>query len=104
MLTVAASGVCQAQIRADAAQIHGEVLGDLACNRSISVTSAARIVGDLRAPDVSVEGGAEVDGTIDLLAPAPQQAPTLRVAVAVRGPSLQRPRPPARASSRTNPT
>lgn len=103
-LIVAAGAVCQARVHANAAQVLGELLGDLACNHSISVASGARVVGDLRAPDVSVDGNAEVDGTIDLLAPAPAPHAIVRAPVEVRGPSLRRPRPPARSSSPTNPT
>lgn len=100
-LMVAVDGVCEAQVRAGSARVFGQVLGNLTCGHSIVVASGARVVGDVRAPDVSVDDGAEIDGTIDLLAPAPEAHDTVRTPVRLRGPSLARPHPPTPSTSRT---
>ncbi|HTE51149.1 MAG TPA: polymer-forming cytoskeletal protein [Kofleriaceae bacterium] len=93
-LTVAAGATCRASVRARAARVAGEVIGDLVCSSSISVAAGGRVVGDMRAPEIEVDAAAEVDGRVDLLAPAPAAAAVRRVQVTTRGPGLRRPMPP----------
>jgi cytoskeletal protein CcmA (bactofilin family) len=93
-LTVAAGATCRASVRARAARVAGEVIGDVICSTAISVSAGGRVVGDLRAPDIDVDAAAEVDGRVDLLPPAPAPAPVKRVQVRARGPGLRRPSPP----------
>src|SRR5215475_14620423 len=57
-VTVAESGVVIAQIEATRAEIDGVVIGDVICVERISVSAGARVVGDLRAPDVAIAHGA----------------------------------------------
>jgi cytoskeletal protein CcmA (bactofilin family) len=95
-LRVVPNATCKAAIQARVADIRGEVIGDVVCTEAISVARGARVVGNLRAPDVSVDSGCEVDGKIDLLAPAPEEAPIRRVPVRTRGSALRRPQPPPR--------
>lgn len=93
-VTVAGGAVCRAAIRARAATIHGEVIGPVQCTESIAVTRGARIVGEVRAPEVSIDGGARVDGKVDLLAPDAEPANLQRLPATTRGPALRRPTPP----------
>lgn len=64
-VTVAESGVAVAQIQAARAEIEGVVIGDVLAAERIGVAAGARVVGDLRAPDVSLANGATVDGKVD---------------------------------------
>jgi cytoskeletal protein CcmA (bactofilin family) len=64
-VTVAESGVVIAQIDATRAEIDGVVIGDVVCAERINVSAGARVVGDLRAPDVTIASGAIVDGKVD---------------------------------------
>jgi cytoskeletal protein CcmA (bactofilin family) len=93
-LTVASGATCRASVRARSAHVSGEVIGDLVCSASISVGPGGRVVGDLRAPEIEVDAAGEVDGRVDLLAPAPASAPVRRVHVSARGPGVRRPSPP----------
>jgi cytoskeletal protein CcmA (bactofilin family) len=95
-LRVVAKATCMAAVHARFAEIHGEVIGDVVCSQAITVAAGARVVGNLRAPEVSVDAGCEVDGKIDLLPPAPDDAPIRRVPVRTRGSGLRRPLPPPR--------
>lgn len=97
---MAAKATCKASVQARVAEIYGEVIGDVVCTQAIAVASGARIVGNLRAPEVSVDSGCEVDGKIDLLAPAPGQAAIRRVPVRTRGTAPRRPKPPPREEQR----
>jgi len=97
---VAAKATCKASVQARIAEIYGEVIGDVVCTESILVASGARVVGNLRAPEVSVHSGCEVDGKIDLLEPAPGQASIRRVPVRTRGAVPRRPKPPPRDEQR----
>lgn len=73
-VVVAANATCRADIRARRAEIHGEVIGSVVCSEAVIVGAGARVVGDLRAPDIAVDPSAKVEGRVDLLAPAPEQA------------------------------
>jgi len=64
-VTIAEAGVAIAQIEATRAEIDGVVIGDVVCTERIHVASGARVVGDLRAPDVTIANGAIVDGKVD---------------------------------------
>jgi cytoskeletal protein CcmA (bactofilin family) len=88
-LTVAAGASCHAAIRARVALIRGEVIGGVVCSEAIDVGAGARVVGDLRAPDIAVDGAARVEGRVDLLAPAPRGSTSRRVPIAVRGPTAR---------------
>lgn len=93
-LTVAQGATCRAAVRARAATISGELMGDVICSAAIEVTAGGRVVGDLRAPEIEVDAAAFVDGRVDLLPPPAEQAPVHRAAVAARGPGVRRPSPP----------
>ncbi len=77
-VVVRPGAVCKAHIRARSATIQGEIIGSVVCTESILLAAGARVVGDLRAPDVSVSPEAQVDGRVDLLPPAPQENPIRR--------------------------
>jgi cytoskeletal protein CcmA (bactofilin family) len=93
-LAIEAGATCRATVRARRAVIRGELLGNIVCSEAIEVAAGGRVVGDLRAPDVLVDGAAEVDGRVDLLAPAPDGAGFERAPAKIRGPGLRRPSPP----------
>ena len=93
-LTVAQGATCRASVRARSAHVYGEVIGDLVCSAAIAIAAGGRVVGDLRAPEIEVDAAAEVDGRVDLLAPAPASAPVRRVTLRGRGPGVRRPSPP----------
>ncbi len=93
-LTVAADATCKATAKAHRARIYGEMIGNIVCGHSIEIAAGARVVGDLRAPDISIDSRSEVDGKVDLLAPAPEEASIERVPMRARGPAPGRPSPP----------
>ncbi len=64
-VTVAESGMAVARIEAARVEIEGVVIGDVLAIERISVSAGARVVGDLRAPDVSLANGAVVEGKVD---------------------------------------
>lgn len=93
-LTIAATATCRADVRARRARVFGEVIGNLVCTESIEIAPGAKVVGDLRAPDIAIDPHAEVDGHVDQLAPAPAAAALRRTKVVQRGPTILRPVPP----------
>ena len=94
LLVVAAGATCRASVRARAARIAGEVMGDVVCSAGIDVLPGGRVVGDLRAPEIEVDAQAFVDGRVDLLPPQPEPVPVQRTRVSARGPGVSRPSPP----------
>jgi cytoskeletal protein CcmA (bactofilin family) len=101
-VTVEGRGTCVAGIQAKSAVVHGEVFGNVTCSDSIQIGARARIVGDLRAPNIDVDALAHVDGRVDLAAPLPRRRPVQRLAVRARvGQHVRRPTVPPLAASRT---
>lgn len=94
-ITIGAGSSCRASVRCPRLTIVGELIGNAVCTESIDVAPGARVVGDLRAPDIQVGANAEVDGRVDVLAPEPREEPVERRAVASRGPGPVRPAPPS---------
>jgi len=94
VITVAASGVVLAEIQAEVAEIHGVVIGNVLASERIEVLAGARVVGDLRAPEVALAAGATIEGKVDRAPPAAPE-PTLdeRPTLRARGP-LRRPQRP----------
>lgn len=121
-LTLAAGAVCQAAVAAETAHIRGQLTGNVSCSRAIFVAAGARVIGDLRAPDIDIHPDAEILGEIvrsvaapagqvaapQVVAPAPAVAappaarprPDVRTRLQVRGPMPQRPVPPGQSAAR----
>jgi len=70
-VTIAAGATCKASVLCRGALIYGELIGNAVCTETIEVGRGARVVGDLRAPNVAVASGCQVDGRVDLLPPEP---------------------------------
>lgn len=95
-LIVTAGATCRADVRARRASVFGVIIGNVVCSESIEVAAGAKVVGDIRAPDIAVDSAAEVDGRVDLLAPEPDATGVARAPLAHRGPPIVRPLPPGR--------
>jgi len=65
-LTVGAQGVIEAEVFAHSIEVEGTVKGDLYAAERIGVHSGARIQGNIIAPRVSLEDGAQFQGAIDM--------------------------------------
>jgi cytoskeletal protein CcmA (bactofilin family) len=93
-LSVAAGATCVAQVSACRATIYGTVLGNVVCSESIVVGPGARVVGDLRAPEIVIDSDGRVEGHVDLLPPPPALSGAQRLPLTVRGPVPRRPASP----------
>ena len=93
---VGKGSTCRVEVRARRATVYGRLIGSIICSERITLEAGARVVGDLRAPDISVDSLAKVDGRVDLLPPEPENAPVQRVQIDVRGLPVPRPLPPHR--------
>ena len=65
-LTVAPEGVIEADIDVDSIEVHGEVVGDIAAARSVTIERGARVAGNVRAPRVIIHDGAHFDGAVEM--------------------------------------
>ncbi len=61
---VGEGAVVEAAIQADAVVIAGEVKGDIAAKRKITLERTARVAGELCTPGIVIEEGAKVEGRI----------------------------------------
>lgn len=96
-LTVSVNATCRADVRARSARVLGVIIGNIVCSESIEVGAGAKVVGDIRAPDIAIDSAAEIDGRVDLLAPEPDSAGLARASLEQRGPPILRPIPPGQA-------
>ena len=94
-VTIAAGASCRSSVRSPRLVIVGELIGNAMCTVSIDVAPGARVVGDLRAPDIQVGANAEVDGRVDVLAPEPDSRRAERTKMDARGVAPMRPEPPS---------
>jgi cytoskeletal protein CcmA (bactofilin family) len=62
VLIVGPSATIRANINAGAVQVHGRVVGDVACTHRLELCAEGRIEGDIRTPHLVVEEGARFDG------------------------------------------
>ena len=65
-LTIGQSGNVTAEVRAKTVKVEGHVTGDIHASQNVLVTKSARMVGNIKAPRVSLEDGAEFKGSIDM--------------------------------------
>jgi cytoskeletal protein CcmA (bactofilin family) len=98
-VTVGVSGVAVSDIHAGRAVVLGIVIGNIEASERIDVASSARIVGDVRAPAISVASPASVEGRIDET-PAAAHAPARETTSSGRLSTV----PPAGGVQATRPT
>jgi len=65
-LTIGASGSVSADLNAKVVHIDGTVTGDITGTDSVVVSKTGRVQGNIVAPRVSLEDGAQFKGSIDM--------------------------------------
>ncbi len=63
-LVVDKGGIVVADVRALDVIVHGIIVGDIVADRRIVLQPSARVVGDLKAPRISIAGGAALRGQV----------------------------------------
>ena len=66
-LTIGANGRVHAEIHAKNITIVGEVTGNVVADEKVDLTDTARLVGDIRAPRISISDGAQFKGSVDMV-------------------------------------
>jgi len=97
-LTLTDGSIARAPLSAGRVVIGGAVVGDVTGTDAIVLEATARVVGNLRAPRISIALGAQVRGNLDMgEIAAEERAAPARAATPVRVTSTARaPLPPAR--------
>ncbi len=78
-LSIGEKAVVKANIRGEAIQISGEVIGDVRADREIRVESTGRLIGDVETPRLSVAAGAVLQGKLTMIGAAPQAGHSPRI-------------------------
>ncbi|MEM9530401.1 MAG: polymer-forming cytoskeletal protein [Pseudomonadota bacterium] len=78
VVTVGGSGVVKARIQAAVIIVEGKVEGDLVGEEQIEVRRSGHVLGNIRAPRVGLEDGAQFKGNIDM---SPKSKPAAAPAV-----------------------
>jgi len=66
-LTIGPNGRVHAEIHAKNISIVGEVTGNVAADEKVEVSDTGRLVGDIRAPRISISDGAQFKGSVDMV-------------------------------------
>ena len=69
-LIIGDKAVVQAQVRVDTAIVRGEIDGSLEAKTRIEAYPPARIIGDIHAPQISVESGVVFNGSCSMQEPS----------------------------------
>jgi len=97
-LTIGQQGRVHAEIHAKNITIVGEVTGNVVADEKVDLTDTGRLIGDIRAPRISVSDGAQFKGSVDMVqikdekkdkrkeerAPTTGQEPAVQVAQAAQ--------------------
>ena len=65
-LTIGKSGNVTAEVRAKTVKVEGQITGDIHASQNVLVAKSARMVGNIKAPRVALEDGADFKGSIDM--------------------------------------
>ena len=65
-LTIGSKGKIKADIHANHVLVQGEVIGDLYATEAVVVAASARVRGNISAPRVTLNDGAQFKGSIDM--------------------------------------
>jgi len=66
-LTIGQNGRVTAEIHAKNITIVGEVTGNVVADERVDLTDTAKLLGDIRAPRISVSDGAKFKGSVDMV-------------------------------------
>ena len=69
-LIIGDTSVVQAQVRVDTAIVRGEINGSIEAKTRIEAYPPARIIGDVQAPQISVESGVVFNGGCSMQEPS----------------------------------
>lgn len=72
-LTVSESGTITADISTNSLEVHGRVSGQIEATEMVSLSAAANVVADIRAPRVVIEDGARFKGRIEMDVDLPRE-------------------------------
>lgn len=65
-LTVGATGKVTADITANTVRVDGQVTGDIAGTEKVIISRSGKVLGNIKAPRVTLEDGAKFKGSIDM--------------------------------------
>ncbi len=93
-VTIGTSGNIKAEVRGRNIIVMGEVEGDLSGSEQIVLRQSSTVRGNLVAPRVSLEDGANFKGSIDMTSkPETEAKPLPKDHTTIKPPSQQEPRP-----------
>ena len=69
-LTIGESAKVSAEVHAKNITIYGDVTGDMVADEKVTLADSGRLVGNIKAPRISVSDGAQFRGNVDMVGTA----------------------------------
>jgi cytoskeletal protein CcmA (bactofilin family) len=88
-LTIGQNGRVTAEIHAKNITIVGEVTGNVVADERVDLTDTAKLLGDIRAPRISVSDGAKFKGSVDMVQEGGQEKSQQQQQQKQKNPSAQ---------------
>ncbi len=102
-VVIGSNGQVQANVYARVIEVEGRVVGDLVGVDRVVVSASGNVVGNIKAPRVSLENGAQFKGSIDMEPARSQDAGPRKAAAPQEGATRKGPKPSASATDASSP-
>ena len=74
-LTIGESSQVNAEVHAKNITIYGDVTGDMVADEKVTLADSGRLVGNIKAPRISVSDGAQFRGNVDMVGTGEKRPP-----------------------------
>lgn len=74
-LTIGESSKVSAEVHAKNITIYGDVTGDMVADEKVTLADSGRLVGNIKAPRISVSDGAQFRGNVDMVGTGTEKRP-----------------------------
>ena len=78
-LTIGEGGKVSAEVHAKNITIYGDVTGDMVADEKVTLADSGKLVGNIKAPRISVSDGAQFRGNVDMIGNAGEKRTATKV-------------------------
>ncbi len=90
-LTIGPKGRIQAEVKAKAVVVQGEITGNISASEKVELAETSRVSGDIIAPRIIIADGARLKGSVDMSSGQPESPPQASTDRSVAGTAVLAP-------------